>query len=105
MFAAGFFELIDAARENSLLGAISEGRLLGNHVLFVCVQACLVEIPPAKCVVGLDDFVKALSLGFTLDDGFLGSQIGAHGFQKSIAPTADLWRQTLADDPPQCVRK
>ena len=105
VFAAGFFEIVNGARDRAAFRAIEHGGFFGDDALFEGLDGGEVESAPAEGLAGFDDFVKAFALAFALHDGFLGAEIGAHDFEQGIAAAADFGNEPLADDPAERVRQ
>src|ERR1019366_608343 len=63
-FAARFFAVVNAARNDVALGAIKHGGFLGDGAFLVSLQTGIVEGAPAERVTRLDDFVKRFAFTF-----------------------------------------
>ena len=102
-FAAGFLDVVDAARHRPALGAVEQGGFLGDGAVLVGLERGMIESAPAERLAGFDDFVEAFAFAFAQPDGFLGAQVGAHDFQEGVTAALDLGHEPLADDPAQGV--
>src|SRR5215204_4741396 len=98
-----FLDPVDAARNDTLIGAIEQRGFFSDEAAFKEIEDSHVECLPSESRRGFDDFVERFTFGLSVFDGVLHAQTVTHDFERGHASTPDSGQKTLADNPSESL--